>query len=105
MAAKTSGTKLTVVSDEVYRLDRKPETPTERIRRLQDEARLLAREQVENLDKSIRDLERAAEEIAKGGESYPAGIRELAARMVEDLRGKSENFQALMARIPPPKLR
>lgn len=104
MAAKRN-TKLTVVSDEVYHLDRKPETPAQRIRRLQDEARLLAREQITTLEKSMKSLAKDAEEIATGGDACPAGVREIASRMAEDIYAKMETVQSLMARSPMPKAR
>ena len=44
---KSSKPKLSLVNEDIYRLDRKPETTSERVRRLQAEARMLAREQVE----------------------------------------------------------
>ena len=105
MAAKASSTTLTVVSDEVYQIGRKPETPSQRIRRLQNEAKLLAREQIEELAKAIKLLAIQSEEIANGGEAYPAGIRELASRMTEDLYAKMETFSSLLGRVPMPKLK
>src|SRR4051812_30446939 len=107
MATKGPGSnsttpKLSVVSDEVYQLGRKPETPTQRIRRLQDEAKLLAREQIEDLMREMVKLANKAEDIAKGGEAYPAGIRDLSGRVAEDMYGKIETYQALLGRIPLP---
>ena len=105
MAAKSLPTTLTVVSDEIYQLDRKPETPAQRIRRLQNEAKLLAREQIEELSKGIKLLAVQSDEIARGGEAYPAGIRELASRMTEDLYAKMETFNSLLGRVPIPKMK
>ncbi len=105
MAAKSSSTKLSVVSDEIYQLDRKPETPSQRIRRLQNEARLLAREQIDELTKAMKLLAIQSEEIASGGEAYPAGIREQSSRMAEELYAKIENISSIMARIPMPRLK
>lgn len=104
MPAKSAKAKLTVVSDEVYQLDRKPETASERIRRLQAEARLLAREQIESLNDAIKTLALQAEDIAKGGDAYPAGIRELSSRLAEELYGKRETLQSLLGRVPLPKI-
>lgn len=103
-ADQGSKPKLSLVNEEIYRLDRRPESTSERVRRLQAEARLLAREQVEALEKAMLDLSAMAEEIAKGGEAYPAGVRELAGRISEELPGKAQTLQALMERIPEPKL-
>lgn len=96
--------KLSVVSEEIYRLDRKPETTPERVRRLQAEARMLAREQIVVLEQALMNAATIAEEIAAGGDAYPAGIRELASRIAEDLPNRSQTLQALLERIPEPKL-
>jgi hypothetical protein len=96
--------KLSLVSDEVYQLGRKPETTSARVRRLQAEARILAREQVEALEKSMANLAAQAREVAEGGDAYPAGVRDLAARLAEDLETRSQSMQVLMARVPEPKL-
>lgn len=95
--------KLSVVSEELYRLDRRPETTPDRVRRLQAEARMLAREQIETLEKSLLDLALMAAEIAGGGEAYPPGIREIASRIAEDLPIRAQTVQALRERIPEPK--
>ena len=96
--------KLSLVSDEVYQLGRKPETTSARVKRLQAEARILAREQVEALEKSLNALAAQAREVAEGGDAYPAGVRDLAARLAEDLETRSQSMQVLMARVPEPKL-
>ena len=104
MSADSSKPKLSVVNEEIYRLDRKPETTSERVRRLQAEARMLAREQVEVVEKALLNAAAMAEEIAQGGEAYPAGVRELAGRIAEDLPLKVQTLQALMGRIPEPNI-
>ena len=96
--------KLSLVSDEVYQLGRKPETTSQRVKRLQAEARILAREQVEALEKSMAGLAAQAREVSEGGDAYPAGVRDLAARLAEDLETRSQQMQILMARVPEPKL-
>jgi hypothetical protein len=103
-AEKGSKPKLSLVHEEVYRLDRRPETTSERVRRLQAEARLLAREEVEALEKSLMACVAKAEEIARGGEAYPAGVRELASRLAEDIPAKVQTMQALLERTPEPKI-
>ena len=103
-ADQGSKPKLSLVQEEVYRLDRKPETTGERVRRLQAEARLLAREEVESLEKALLQCASMAEQVAQGGDAYPAGVRELASRVAEDLPAKVHTMQALMGRIPEPKL-
>lgn len=61
-----------------------PDSPADRIRRLQSEARSLAREHIEMLAAALTDVSRLSAEIADGGEFYPVGIRELARRLTED---------------------
>ena len=96
--------KLSLVSDEIYQLGRKPETTSQRVKRLQAEARILAREQVEALEKSMNALAAQAREVAEGGDAYPAGVRDLAVRLAEDLETRAQSMQVLMARVPEPKL-
>lgn len=104
MAAGSDTPKLSLVSDEVYQLGRKPETTAERVRRLQVEAKMLAREQIEGLEREMLRLAELANEIAKGGDAYPVGIREQSSRLAEELQAKALNMQALMERSPEPKL-
>jgi hypothetical protein len=73
-----------------------PETPAERIRRLQAEAHGLAREQVERLNGAMVALSALAEEIAEGGEAYPVGAREIARRLVDEVGQRSQTLQAIL---------
>jgi hypothetical protein len=88
----------TPASAEVLDFARAPETGAERIRRLQEEARLLAHEQAEALAEALLDLAAQMAEVAGGGEAYPAGVREIASRIAEDLPQKAHQIQAVMAR-------
>ena len=83
---------------EVYNLGRDPETSAQRVRRLQDEARMLAREQVEILARDLNALALRAAEIADGGEAYPAGVRELASRLTADLPQKAQSLTSILER-------
>jgi hypothetical protein len=83
---------------EVYDLGRGPETIAQRIKRLQEEARLLAREEVERLDRDLRRLADQAKTIADGGDAYPAGIRDLASRISVDTAQRAEILKALLER-------
>jgi predicted nucleic acid-binding protein len=83
---------------ELYDLGRGPESTGQRVKRLQEEARLLAREEIERLDRDLRRLAGQAEEIAKGGEAYPAGIRELAGRISADSAQRAQMLRALLER-------
>jgi hypothetical protein len=74
------------------------ETTAQRIQRLQHEARLLAREQVEQLARDVQALAARAADIAEGGEAYPAGVREMASRIAVDLPYKAQGLTILMGR-------
>jgi len=104
MAARADPPKLSLVSDEIYQLDRKPENTAQRVRRLQVEARILAREQIEALERDMLRLADLAREVADGGDAYPVGVRELFSRMAEDLQSRVLTCQALMERTPEPRL-
>ena len=65
-----------------------PGSPADRIRRLQHEAKTLAREHIEQLASALGEVSRLSSEIADGGELYPVGARELARRLTEEA-GKS----------------
>jgi len=84
---------------EVYDLGRGPETTAERVNRLQNEARLLAREEVERLDRDLRRLADQAKSVAGGGDAYPAGIRELASRIAVDTAQRADILRALLERL------
>jgi hypothetical protein len=71
---------------------------SERIRRLQAEAKSLAREHIYALEQALLQVERLSAEIADGGDAYPAGIRELARRMAEDCEMKVQTLEAISAR-------
>ncbi|WP_297512757.1 hypothetical protein [uncultured Caulobacter sp.] len=83
---------------EIYDLGRGPETTSQRVKRLQEEARILAREEIERLDRELRRLADQARAIAEGGEAYPAGIRELAGRIGVDTAQRAEILRALLDR-------
>jgi hypothetical protein len=76
----------------------RPETVAERIRRLQAEARSLAKDHVKSLTAAMVDLEQLAAEIAEGGEAYAPGVRDLARRLVEDLDSRVQTLEAIAAR-------
>ncbi len=75
-------------------------TPTvaERVRLLQAEARALAKDHVHVLSSAVCELERLATEIAEGGEAYPPGVRDLARRLAENLDGRAQTLDAIIAR-------
>jgi hypothetical protein len=71
----------------------------ERVRALQAEARRLAGQHVEALAASLVETQRLAAEIAAGGEAYPPGVRDLAARLCEESAAKAQTLAAIMGRI------
>jgi predicted Zn-dependent protease len=98
-----NGPLLTVVPDqvdpvEVYNFSRGPETTTQRVQRLQREARQLAREQIEAMGRDLDDLAQRARDIAEGGDAYAVGVREMASRLAADLPQKSQSLLAILNR-------
>jgi len=78
--------------------DRASETAGARVRRLQDEARHLAAEQIEGLASALAELGAQAAEIAGGGDAYPVGVREMASRMAGDLPDRAQAMLVLLHR-------
>lgn len=76
----------------------KPETVAERVRKLQAEARQLAKDHIHALTAAMSDVEKMAAEIAEGGDAYPAGVRDLARRFVEDCEARVQTLEAITAR-------
>ena len=76
----------------------KSESVAERVRRLQAEAKHLAKDHIKSLVQQISDLEVIAGEIAEGGESYPPGVRDIARRLVEDCDSRIQTLEAIVAR-------
>lgn len=91
--------RLVSAESEIYDLMKPPATTAERVKRLQAEARMLAVEQVEALEKALLTAASMAREIAEGGDAYPVGARELAGRLAADLPGKGETLRAIVGRI------
>lgn len=83
---------------EVYDLMRAPATTADRVKRLQLEARALAVEQIEALEKLLLQASAMAREIADGGEAYPVGARELAGRLASDLPARAQTLKAVASR-------
>ena len=89
-----------VAESEVYDLMRGPQTTADRVKQLQAEARALAIEQVEELERRLNEAAALAKEISVGGDAYPVGARELASRLAEDLPAKAETIKAIVSRLP-----
>jgi hypothetical protein len=85
---------LAVVTDHAGRTD----NISDRIRRLQAEAKGLAREHVEALEAALAQVERLSAEIADGGDVYPPGVRDIARRLVDDCELKIQTLEAIVSR-------
>lgn len=88
-----------VAESEVYDLMKPPATTAERVKRLQKEARALALEEVEALERLLVVAAEKAREIAEGGDAYPVGAREIASRLADDLPMKAETIKAIVSRL------
>ncbi|HEY2178401.1 MAG TPA: hypothetical protein VGH15_07450, partial [Caulobacteraceae bacterium] len=82
----------------VHELGRHVETGVERVRRMQQEMRTLAMEQVELLARDMAALAERSTEIAEGGEAYPVGARELCSRMADELNVQAQSLVAIIER-------
>ena len=89
---------LSVVADNDLQTTAKQETVADRVRRLQAEAKQLAKDHVHALSAAIMNAEQIAAEIAEGGDAYPPGIRDLARRFVEDADMRVQTLEAISAR-------
>lgn len=83
---------------EMYDLSRGPDTVADRVKRLQQEAKLLAQEEVESLEHKMEAVCAQAKAISEGGEAYPAGVRDLAGRIAADIDQKAQILQAILER-------
>ncbi|MDB5422098.1 MAG: hypothetical protein JWR59_2045 [Brevundimonas sp.] len=92
--------RLVAAESEIYDLMRAPESTTERVKRLQLEARALAIEQVEALEAVLFQAASMAKDIAEGGDAYPVGAREIASRLMADLPQKAETIKTIVSRLP-----
>jgi hypothetical protein len=90
---------LSIVADNAAH-DAAPESISERVRRLQDEARGLAREHIRSLEMALTEVSKLSREIAGGGDAYHVGVRELATRIAEDVEAQRQTIEALMGRRP-----
>jgi hypothetical protein len=90
---------LSVVADnDVKTAAPKSETVAQRVRRLQQEAKQLAKDHIRELSTALVEVETLAAEIAEGGDAYPPGVRDLARRLVEDVEARVQTLEAIVAR-------
>jgi ABC-type transporter Mla subunit MlaD len=71
---------------------------SEQIRQLQAEANRLAHEHIAALGASLVHAQQIADDIAHGGEAYPAGIRDIARRLSEECAARAQAIEAIAAR-------
>jgi hypothetical protein len=76
----------------------KEETVAECIKRLQREAKLLAKDHVRTLVMQMVAVEQLAAEIADGGDAYPPGVRDLCSRLVSDIEARAQTLESIVAR-------
>ena len=82
-------------------LNDQPEPVAARVRRRQTEARQLARSHVEAFTAARAQAQTMADEIANGGEAYPAGVRDLARRFAEDTEARVQTLATIAGRSIP----
>ncbi len=71
------------------------ETKTQKVRRLQEEAKSLAKEQIAEFEFLLDATTRMAQEIADGGDVYPVGAREVCRRLAEELPRALQTLKAV----------
>jgi len=91
---------LSVVADNDLKTVQSPKTETvaERVRRLQAEAKQLAKDHIKALTAAMMEVEQMAAEIADGGDAYAPGVRDVARRLVEDMDSRVQTLEAIVAR-------
>jgi hypothetical protein len=99
-ASPTSSGAAAKLAPKLSLVESQPETPGARAQRMFEEARAVASEQVAALDAAMVQVRRLAGEIVDGGDLYPAGIRDVCRRMVEDLGWRSKTLTLLVQNGP-----
>jgi hypothetical protein len=87
-----------VANNNATKGEARTEALSDRIKRLQNEARTLAREHIMALQSALIAVEGMAAEIAEGGEAYPPGVRDIARRLVEDCEARVQTLEAITKR-------
>jgi hypothetical protein len=76
----------------------KPETMAQRVKRLQAEAKSLAKDHVLALAAALNEASVLAYEIAEGGDAYPTGVREMSRRLIEETGARAQALESLVKR-------
>lgn len=75
------------------------ERPANRAKRLMAEAKSAARDHVEGLHRSLIEVMQITDEIAAGGDAYPAGARDLCRRLNEQIGFGAQTLQQIMRSV------
>ena len=89
---------LSVVTTNGVVTARAEDSISQRVRRLQAEARGLAHEHVLALRAALETVEALSADIAHGGEAYPVGVRDIARRLADDIGAKAQTLEVLSTR-------
>jgi hypothetical protein len=77
----------------------KPETVGQHVRRLQAEARALAKDHVAAFMAQLASTQAAAQEIVDGGDAYPAGLRMVARDITIVAGDRLQTADAIMSKM------
>jgi hypothetical protein len=72
--------------------------PAVRAGELLRQARAAGLEQLADLSAAIQVVRDLAQDVALGGDAYGVGVRDLAQRLADDLRGRAGSLEALAER-------
>lgn len=98
MVVRVQERALSVVTTNGVATVRAEDTISQRVRRLQAEAKGLAHEHVLALRAALQMVEALSADIAVGGEAYPVGVRDIARRLAEDVGAKAQTLELLSGR-------
>jgi hypothetical protein len=90
---------LKLVDGGIYEIGGEPKGTAERVQELQQQARLLAREQVEEFQAALVQVGAMAKALAEAGEVVPVGVRDMAGRLATDLPDRAQRIQPLVERF------
>lgn len=76
------------------------ESGIDRVRRMQHETHLLAREQVLILTRDLSAMATRLSEVSESGDAYPVGVRELCSRLADELGLQGQAMLSIMERAP-----
>lgn len=91
--------KLSIVDKGIYELGREPDSTGDRVQLLQEHAKILAREQVEEFHRTLLRAAALGRDIVKAGEVVPPGLRDIAGRVGTDMGARARMMEPLMQRF------